>query len=74
MNGSARTGYYIKLSSITETSGRIQLGLRENRLSMGHARALITLEDQEILMKIYNKIIHEDLSVRKTEALVKKTH
>lgn len=50
----------------------IQLGLRENRLSMGHARALITLEDQEILMKIYNKIIHEDLSVRKTEALVKK--
>lgn len=50
----------------------IQLGLRENRLSMGHARALITLEDQEILMKIYNKIIHEDLSVRKTEALIKK--
>lgn len=50
----------------------IQLGLRENRLSMGHARALITVEDPEILMKIYNKIIHEDLSVRKTEALVKK--
>jgi ParB family chromosome partitioning protein len=50
----------------------IQLGLRENRLTMGHARALITVEDPQILMKIYHKIIHEDLSVRKTEALVKK--
>jgi len=50
----------------------IQLGLREKQISMGHARALINLEDQKARIKIFNQIIKEDLSVRKVEELVRK--
>ncbi|SFD74368.1 ParB/RepB/Spo0J family partition protein [Thermophagus xiamenensis] len=50
----------------------IQLGLREKQISMGHARALINLDDQKLRLKIFNKIIKEDLSVRKVEELVRK--
>ena len=49
----------------------IQLGLRENKLSMGHARAIISLENPEEQKKIYYRIIKQDLSVRKVEELVK---
>jgi ParB family chromosome partitioning protein len=51
----------------------IQLGLREKQISMGHARALINLEDQKTRLKIFNQIIKNDLSVRKVEELVRKT-
>jgi len=50
----------------------IQLGIRENRLSMGHARALITIEQPDVQLKLYRKVIDQDLSVRKTEELVRK--
>ena len=39
---------------------------------MGHGRALINIEQQEEQLKIYEKIISRGLSVRNTEALVKK--
>jgi ParB family chromosome partitioning protein len=50
----------------------IQLGLREKQISMGHARALINLEDQKARLKIFNQIVKNDLSVRKVEELVRK--
>ena len=50
----------------------IQLGLREKQISMGHARALINLEDQKTRLKIFNQIVKNDLSVRKVEELVRK--
>lgn len=50
----------------------IQLGLREKQISMGHARALINLEDQKARLKIFNQTVKNDLSVRKVEELVRK--
>jgi ParB family transcriptional regulator, chromosome partitioning protein len=49
----------------------IQLGIREKKLTMGHARTLITLENEEQQLEIFNRILDEELSVRKTEELVK---
>lgn len=49
----------------------IQAGLRDKKISMGHARALITMEDVGAQLDIYRKIVQEDLSVRKVEALVR---
>lgn len=49
----------------------IQTGIRDGFISMGHGRALINIEDQEVQIDLYHKIIIENLSVRDTEALVK---
>jgi ParB family chromosome partitioning protein len=51
----------------------IQTGMRDNFISMGHGRALITVESLEEQLDIYQKILAESLSVRETEALVKGT-
>ena len=50
----------------------IQTGMRDGFLSMGHGRALVNVEDRDAQLDIYQKIIKGGLSVRKTEALVKK--
>ena len=52
----------------------IQTGIRDGFISMGHGRALITIEDQDVQADIYQKIVTENLSVRETEAIVKKYH
>ena len=39
---------------------------------MGHGRSLINVEDTNIQLKIYKEIIAKELSVRKTEILVRK--
>ncbi|EOZ99084.1 Chromosome (plasmid) partitioning protein ParB [Indibacter alkaliphilus LW1] len=49
----------------------VQAGLRDNRISMGHARAIINVEDIDKQLAIYKRTIAEELSVRKVEALVK---
>src|SRR5690606_1098894 len=49
----------------------IQYGMRDGFISMGHGRALITIEDQNIQLEIYEKIIKDSLSVRATEDLVR---
>jgi ParB family chromosome partitioning protein len=38
---------------------------------MGHGRALITIENEDIQSDIYHKIISQNLSVRETENVVK---
>lgn len=45
----------------------IQLGLRDRRLDMGHARALLSVADPKLQLKLYNRILTEGLSVRKVE-------
>jgi ParB family chromosome partitioning protein len=50
----------------------IQTGIRDGFISMGHGRAMITIEDQDAQAEIYQKIVSLNLSVRETEALVKK--
>ena len=50
----------------------IQAAIRERKLSMGHARALLGVEDPDVQLEIYEKILKQDLSVRKVESLVQK--
>lgn len=52
----------------------IQLGIKERKLSMGHARALVNIEKAYDQLKIYNRIIDQELSVRKVEELVRALH
>ncbi|KUF39386.1 ParB/RepB/Spo0J family partition protein [Myroides marinus] len=50
----------------------IQTGIRDGFISMGHGRAIINIEDLDVQTDIYHQIITENLSVRETEAIVKK--
>ena len=50
----------------------IQLGLRDHKLEMGHARALLAVDDPKQQLSLYNLILKEGLSVRKVEELAKK--
>lgn len=49
----------------------VQLGLRDRRVDMGHARALLSVENPTLQLKLYERIIKEGLSVRKVEELAK---
>lgn len=49
----------------------VQLGLRDKRVDMGHARALLTIQDPAAQLKLYQRILKEDLSVRRVEELAK---
>jgi ParB family chromosome partitioning protein len=49
----------------------IQLGLRKNQLSMGHARALINIPTESMQLRLYQKIVNSGMSVRKVELLAK---
>ena len=65
----ATVANYLRLLKLP---AEIQLGIKDRKISMGHARSLVTIDDPAAQLKIYNKIIKEELSVRKVEALVKK--
>lgn len=49
----------------------IQIAVRDKKLSMGHARAIINVDNVDAQLEIFKKIINNDLSVRKTEELVR---
>ena len=49
----------------------IQIAVRDNKLSMGHARAIINVENPDKQLYIFKKTLDEDLSVRKVEELVR---
>lgn len=49
----------------------IQLGIRNKQLMMGHARALINIDDQKKQIGIYYRIVDGGLSVRQAEDLVR---
>lgn len=50
---------------------RIQAALRDKQVSMGHARALITIDDEEDQVDLLEATIEEDLSVREVERRVR---
>ena len=52
---------------------KIQAAIRDGQLSMGHARAIINVDDIGMQLKIYDDIITNNLSVRKVEELVRLT-
>ncbi|MEN8247527.1 MAG: ParB/RepB/Spo0J family partition protein [Bacteroidota bacterium] len=49
----------------------IQAAIRDKKLSMGHARAIINIENIDTQLTIFKKILKDDLSVRKVEGLAK---
>lgn len=49
----------------------IQLGLRDHKLDMGHARALLSVTDPKEQLRLYNLILKEGLSVRRVEELAR---
>ncbi len=49
----------------------IQIGLRDNIISMGHARALINISTVEQQLDVYKEVVAKELSVRKVEELVR---
>lgn len=59
---------YIRLLKLPPV---IQAALRDSKISMGHARAIINIENIETKIAIFKKIIEEDWSVRKVEEAVR---
>lgn len=49
----------------------IQLGVINEDISMGHARALVSIEDNDLQVQIFTKIIESDLSVREVESIIR---
>lgn len=49
----------------------IQMALKNKEIDMGHARALLALDDPKTQIKIFNEIISQGYSVRKVEEIVK---
>lgn len=60
---------YLRLLKLSRDA---QIAVRDKKISMGHARAIITIEDDILQSKIVKEIIANELSVRQTESLVKK--
>lgn len=50
----------------------IQMALQNRELDMGHARALLSLDNPALQLKVFSQIQNEHLSVRKVEELVKR--
>ena len=49
----------------------IQSGLKEGKISMGHARALLSIEETTSQLFLYKRVLRESLSVRNTEQLIR---
>jgi ParB family chromosome partitioning protein len=50
---------------------RIQKGIVDKTISMGHARAVVNIKDPEMQLMIYDEIIKNEFSVRRVEEIVK---
>lgn len=49
----------------------VQMGVKDKKIDMGHARALITMNDPVAQLSLYNLILDDGLSVRKVETIVR---
>lgn len=49
----------------------VQMGVKDKKIDMGHARALVTMADPMAQLSLYNLILKEGLSVRKVETIVR---
>lgn len=50
---------------------KVQLGIKEEKISMGHARALISIKDEETQLMIFDQILKYDFSVRRVEDIIR---
>lgn len=62
---------YIRLLKLPP---EVQKGLKEEKLSMGHARALLGLNKIDEALYVYSQILNKGLSVRATERLIRDLH
>lgn len=60
---------YLRLLKLSRNT---QIAVRDNQITMGHARALVILENDKVQEKVLKQVLEDELSVRQTEALVKK--
>lgn len=49
----------------------IQMGLKDKKIDMGHAKTLLSLEDPSMQLMVYEQIIEHGFSVRRTEEIVR---
>lgn len=61
---------YLRLLKLPE---EIQLGIKVGKISMGHARAMINIDDIAKQLELFHQIVDDNLSVRAVESLVKQT-
>src|SRR5690349_11106698 len=60
---------YVRLLRLPQ---EVRASVSSNALSMGHARALLALSDEAAQLRVARDVLNRSLSVRETEALVKK--
>ncbi len=58
----------LRLLNLTD---KVKAMIKDEKLTMGHARALLSLSDDDLINKTAEKIVSEDLSVRQTENYIK---
>jgi len=58
---------YLRLLNLPEP---VQDFLSENKITMGHARALLALEEADSQVALAREIVHQDLTVREVERLI----
>jgi ParB family chromosome partitioning protein len=57
---------YLRLLNLSPI---IQAGIRDRMISMGHARSLVNIQDEDAQLTLYKAILKDSLSVRQTEQL-----
>lgn len=67
----ATVANYLRLLKLP---AEVQMGVKDKKIEMGHARALVTIDDPVKQLAIYNKIIEEGLSVRMVERMVREQY
>jgi ParB family chromosome partitioning protein len=59
---------YLRLLNLPD---EVQAGIRDEKISMGHARALLSIADADTMIKVYRAVVEQNLSVRKVEELAR---
>jgi ParB family chromosome partitioning protein len=62
---------YLRLVKLPDN---IQAAIRDNQISMGHARAIINMDNSDEQQFLFNKMIKDGLSVREVENFVRSAH
>ena len=59
---------YVRLLKLP---AEIQLGIRDKKIQMGHARALLGVDEPATQLMVYEQILEYDFSVRKVEEIIR---
>lgn len=65
----ATVANYVRLLKLP---AEIQMGIKEKRIEMGHARAILAVKSAEAQLRLYKRILAKGLSVRQVEAMAGK--